>query len=115
MWLPGIWRFALVGRPATVSQAAEDSSARLRLPGLAFPTLVGLAIRRECLDHLIVLNEAHLQRILAEYFEYYHQARAHLSLDRNAPVPRTVELPSQGRVVSIPMVGGLHHCYKSAA
>ena len=66
-------------------------------------------------DHLIVLNEAHLQRILAEYFEYYHQARAHLSLDRNAPIPRTVEPPSQGRVVSLPMVGGLHHRYKRAA
>ena len=64
---------------------------------------------------LIVLNEAHLQRILAEYFEYYHQARAHLSPDRNAPVPRTVELPIQSRVVSIPMVGGLHHRYKRAA
>ena len=76
--------------------------------------LIG-SIRRECLDHLIVLNEAHLRRILTEYFEYYHQARAHLSLDRNAPVPRAVEPPIQGRVISIPMVGGLHHRYKRAA
>ena len=115
MWLPGIWRFALVGRPATLGQATEDSSPGPHFLGLTFPTLVGLAIRRECLDHLIVLNEAHLQRILAEYFEYYHQARVHLSLDRNAPNPRAVEPPSQGRVVSLPMVGGLHHRYKRAA
>ena len=73
------------------------------------------SIRRECLDHLIVLNEAHLQRILAEYFEYYHEARCHLSLARNAPIPRAVEPPGLGRVVSLPMVGGLHHRYKRAA
>ena len=73
------------------------------------------SIHRECLDHLIVFNEDHLRRILTEYFDYYHEARCHLSLERNAPVPRTVEPPIQGRVVSIPMVGGLHHRYKRAA
>jgi transposase InsO family protein len=49
--------------------------------------LIG-SIRRECLDHVIVLGEDHLRRILAEYFTYYHKARAHLSLDRNSPDPR---------------------------
>ena len=67
------------------------------------------SIRRACLDHVIVLNERHLQRILADYFEYYHQSRTHLSLDRNSPLPRQVEPPSQGKVISIPQVGGLHH------
>ena len=52
--------------------------------------LIG-SIRRECLDHVIVFNEAHLIRILTAYFEYYHLSRTHLSLDRNAPLPRTVE------------------------
>ncbi|MCH7592753.1 MAG: integrase, partial [Planctomycetes bacterium] len=73
------------------------------------------SIRRECLDHLIVFNETHLIRILTAYFEYYHQSRTHLSLDRNAPIPREVELPSEGRVIAIPQVGGLHHRYTRAA
>ena len=72
--------------------------------------LIG-SIRRECLDHMIVLDERHLRRILLAYFEYYHKSRTHMSLDRNAPVPRQVEPPDRGRVVSIPMVGGLHHRY----
>lgn len=69
------------------------------------------SIRRECLDHVSVLNERHLKRILTDYFDYYHKARAHLSLDCNAPTPRDVEPPSLGEVVSISMVGGLHHRY----
>ncbi len=73
------------------------------------------SIRRECLDHCIVLNERHLRRILTDYFEYYHNARAHLSLNRNSPIPREVELPERGRVHSIPIVGGLHHRYRRAA
>ncbi len=73
------------------------------------------SLRRECLDHVIVLNERHLRRILRSYFEYYHESRCHLSLDRNAPVPRRVEPPSEGTVVAIPQVGGLHHRYCRAA
>ena len=69
------------------------------------------SIRRDCQDHVIVLNEAHLRRILAEYLEYYHEARSHQSLDRNAPVPRRVEPAEGGDVASIPMVGGVHHRY----
>jgi transposase InsO family protein len=76
--------------------------------------LIG-SVRRECLNHVIVFNEAHLLRILTEYFGYYHEARSHLSLDRNAPVPRKVEPPSQGRIIAIPHVGGLHHRYTRAA
>ena len=73
------------------------------------------SIRRECLDHMIVLNERHLHRILTDYFDYYHHSRPHLSLDRNSPTPRDVEAPSLGEVVSIPQVGGLHHRYTRAA
>ena len=73
------------------------------------------SIRRECLDHVIVLNERHLCRILSEYFDYYHNSRPHLSLDRNSPTPRAVELPSQGKVISTAQVGGLHHRYSRAA
>ena len=73
------------------------------------------SIRRECLNHLIVLSESHLKRILTNYFEYYHHSRPHLSLDRNSPTPREVESPSQGEVISIRQVGGLHHRYSRAA
>jgi len=73
------------------------------------------SICRECLDHVIVFNEAHLLRVLTEYFAYYHEARSRSSLDRNAPVPRQVELPRQGRVVAIPHLGGLPHRYTRAA
>ncbi len=76
--------------------------------------LIG-SIRRECLDHLIVLNERHLHRVLSEYFEYYHQARTHLSLDRNSPQPRAVEPVEKGQVLSTAYLGGLHHRYWRAA
>ncbi|MGB2986414.1 MAG: integrase core domain-containing protein [Phycisphaerae bacterium] len=73
------------------------------------------SIRRECLHHVIVLNERHLTRILNSYFDYYHESRTHLSLDRNSPVPREAELPERGKVISIPQVGGLRHRYRRAA
>src|SRR5438132_3672703 len=72
--------------------------------------LIG-SIRRECLNHVLVLGESHLRRILARYFEYYHRARTHLSLDKDAPDARAVELSDAGRIVEIPEVGGLHHRY----
>ena len=73
------------------------------------------SIRRDCFDHVIVLNEAHSVRILSEYIDYYHNARPHQSLDHNTPLPRTVESPDYGRVVSDPILGGLHHRYRRAA
>jgi len=73
------------------------------------------SIRRECLDHVIVLGEQHLRRILKMYVAYYNEARPHLSLERNAPVRRNVEPPSRGRVIAISQVGGLHHRYQRAA
>ena len=72
--------------------------------------LIG-SIRRECLNHVLVLGERHLRRILARYFRYHHRARTHLALDKDAPDVRPVELPEAGRVVEIPEVGGLHHRY----
>jgi transposase InsO family protein len=73
------------------------------------------SIRRECLDHLIILNEQHLRRILKEYVHYYNQSRPHLALDRNAPIPRDVEPQSQDPILEFPEVGGLHHRYTRAA
>ena len=65
------------------------------------------SIRRECLDHVIVLDERHLKRILRKYVDYYHSCRTHLSLEKDAPEPRRVESPAMGKVRAIPKVGGL--------
>jgi len=67
--------------------------------------LIG-SIRRECLDHMIVLNERHLHKILRTYFDYYHRFRVHQSLDMDCPDPRPVEEPNIGPVAAIPQVGG---------
>ncbi len=76
--------------------------------------LIG-SIRRECLDHIIVLNQIGLHRILKSYFEYYERARTHLSLEKDAPIPRSVQSPALGKVVELPEVGGLHHRYERRA
>jgi hypothetical protein len=68
-------------------------------------------IRRELLDHVIVLNAEHLRRRLQSYLRYYHGSRTHLALEKDAPEPRAVEPPEHGRVVALPLVGGLHHRY----
>jgi transposase InsO family protein len=68
-------------------------------------------IRRDCLDHVIVLNEKHLGRVLKEYLVYYHGSRTHLGLKKDAPEPRAVENPDFGPVASQPVLGGLHHRY----
>ena len=76
--------------------------------------LVG-SIRRECLDHVIVLGEAHLRWVLKRYFRYYLNARTHLSLAKDAPEPRAIQRQGLGRIVGIPEVGGLHHRYERRA
>ena len=76
--------------------------------------LIG-SIRRECLDHLIVLGEGQLRQILREYFDYYNEMRPHQSLEKNSPVPREIEPPGKGKIISVPQVGGLHHRYLRVA
>jgi hypothetical protein len=73
--------------------------------------LIG-SLRRECLDHVIVLGERHLRRVLGEYFRYYHRSRTHLSLKKDCPEPRAMQPPATGRVVQFAEVGGLHHRYE---
>ncbi|MCH7532961.1 MAG: transposase [Gemmatimonadetes bacterium] len=75
-----------------------------------YERLIG-SIRRECLDHVIVLNERHLMRVLRSYACYYHSSRTHRSLDDDCPDPRPVEPPEMGDVIAIAQVGGLHHRY----
>jgi transposase InsO family protein len=70
--------------------------------------LIG-TIRRECVDHIVVLGETHLRRTLREYARYYNTVRTHRSLDQDAPVSRPIQ--QIGRIVSRALVGGLHHQY----
>jgi transposase InsO family protein len=72
-------------------------------------------LRRELLDHLIVLGERYLLRLVRQHVAYYNEDRPHMSLDRDAPVARAVEPPNAGEVVALPRVGGLHHRYSRAA
>lgn len=67
--------------------------------------------RRECTDHVIVLNERHLLRILGRYVDYYNRSRTHLSLGKDAPAGRAVEEPAMGELQAAAEVGGLHHRY----
>ena len=70
--------------------------------------LIG-SIRRECLDHVVVFGERHLRQVLLSYMHYYNSARTHLSLNKDAPVPRAVQ--AVGRILPTPILGGLHHRY----
>ncbi len=76
--------------------------------------LIG-SVRRECLDHVLVLSERHLRRTLTRYFAYYHRTRTHLSLDKDTPDRRPIEPPDLGAIVATPEVGGLHHRYARQA
>jgi putative transposase len=69
--------------------------------------------RRQMLDHMIVINEAHLQRLVRDYLSYYHADRTHDGLGKDTPEKRAVEGRKAGyyRVVAMPRVGGLHHRY----
>jgi putative transposase len=76
--------------------------------------LIG-SIRRECLDHMIAINEESLRATLRSYFSYYHESRCHLGLDKDSPKHREILSPDKGSIVEIPKVGGLHHRYDRRA
>ncbi len=76
--------------------------------------LIG-SVRRECLDHVVVLNERHLHHILGKYFDYYHRTRTHLSLGKDSPRSRPIQPRAAGEIVELPEVGGLHHRYERRA
>ncbi len=68
-------------------------------------------LRRELLDHVIVLGERHLLRLVRRHAAYYNEDRPHMGLDGDAPVTRAVEPRELGKVVALPRAGGLHHRY----
>jgi transposase InsO family protein len=72
-------------------------------------------LRRECTDHMVALNEAHLEGLLREYIEYYNASRTHMALERNAPEPREAAIEPAEDLVGTPVLGGLHHVYERAA
>ena len=74
--------------------------------------LIG-SVRRECLNHYIILNARHLKRTLSCYFRYYHYSRTHLSLGKQCPFPR--QALSDGKILAISQLGGLHHRYERIA
>jgi hypothetical protein len=93
-------------RPQAVQSTAQANTYCERFIG---------SVRRECLDHVIVFSATGLQRLIDRYCAYYERSRTHLSLDKDAPIPRPIVPPREGRVVAIPQVGGLHHRYERRA
>jgi putative transposase len=71
------------------------------------------SIRRECLNHFIIMNARHLKRTLAAYFNYYHRSPPHLALEKQCPVER--QILKHGAIVEIAELGGLHHRYERIA
>ena len=70
------------------------------------------SLRRECLDHIVALNERQLLRIVQSYVAYYNRTRTHLALGKDPPEPRAVQRRALGNIVAVPEVGGLHHRYE---
>jgi putative transposase len=73
------------------------------------------SLRRDCLDHVIAINERQLRRVIREYVDYYQADRTHLGLDKDTPDGRESEAQEIGKVVALPRVGGLHHRYTRRA
>jgi putative transposase len=74
------------------------------------------SVRRECLDHVVVLGERHLERVLREYcFRYFNEARPHQGIGQLVPIGSAISAAGSGEVVAVPVLNGLHHSYRRAA
>src|SRR5262245_6198796 len=106
---PGLRLWRCICPPAS-SHGLRDRPIAPRSPwqnGCA-ERLIG-SIRRDCLDHFVVFGEQHLRHLLKSYQAYYNEARTHLSLQKEAPIPRAVQ--TVGQTLAVPVLGGLHHRY----
>ena len=93
----------------------QDTPTALRSPWQnPYAERVIGTLRRECLDHMIILNEKHLYNVLDEYInDYYNTSRTHMSLQKDSPVHRSNQ--PNGRIIGKPILGGLHHVYSRVA
>jgi transposase InsO family protein len=73
------------------------------------------SVRRECLDHIMIVSDVQLQRVLKEYVAYFNRSRPHQGIDQRVPDPDNTPVDTSGKVVSFPVLGGLHHEYRRAA
>lgn len=105
--------YGAVFRQRVQHMGIEEVVIALRSPwqNPSVERLIG-SIRREVLNHAVILNAQHLQRILTGYFVYYHGFRTHLALAMDCPVPRPVESPECGKIIAVPEVGGQQQHYE---
>jgi transposase InsO family protein len=116
-------RHLLHDRDAVYGHDFRRRAQRIGIDGMATPMHAPKAnaiaervigtLRRECLDHLMVLDEQHLRSVLAEYVAYYNRERPHRTLGLQTPEPR--RRPTTGPIRSRPVLNGLHHVYERAA
>lgn len=103
-----VYGAAFIRRVRTMGIRDRPTSPRSPWQNGYAERLIG-SIRRECVDHVVALGERHLHHLLLSYMKYYNETRTHLSLNKDAPIRRTVE--AAGRILCLPILGGLHHQY----
>ena len=120
---PCPYRYAVLDRDAKFSKDVADllvsSEIKPKRTSFRSPWQNGIAerwigsCRQELLDHVVVLNEAHLRRLMRDYLSYYHEDRIHDSLEKDSPSTRPVshKPDSSANLISLPRIGGLHHRY----
>src|SRR5215469_9946932 len=104
----GVYGHAVLSRLRAMGIRDRPIAARSPWQNGCAERLIG-SIRRDCLDHVVVFGERHLRHVLTAYQKYYNEARTHLSLEKDAPMPRAVQ--AVGQTLTLPILGGLHHQY----